>query len=88
MTTPTQHDEPLRTIIFRRRSGPNAFDGKFYVRGDHFENFRIEPLGTGRIPQDACDAVKAAIARMERDAPDAYQQAAEALATVSSEIYW
>jgi|GEM_PF-6119115 len=76
--------EPRRTINFMR-SGPNAFEGEFIVRGNACEEFRLTS-SVGRIPQDACDAVKLAIARIESGALDAYDQAVAVLQGVSTSV--
>jgi hypothetical protein len=84
MTTPAQDHQPLRTINFRRY-GPNAFEGKFFIRGTQFDNFRLES-SVGRIPQDAVDAVAEAQARLaDGQWPEAYLHAIDALARVSDD---
>ncbi len=84
METSADPREPRRTITFER-VGPNPFRGDFYVRGTHCEEFRLTS-SVGRIPQDACDAVKTAISRLESGAPDAFEQAVAALNAVSGSI--
>jgi hypothetical protein len=84
MANHTDPCEPVRTISFWRL-GPNAFDGKFFIRGTRFEDFLLTS-SVGRITQNACDAVKSAIARLEAGTPDAYQRVIEALNAVSSGV--
>jgi len=76
--------QSLRIIHFSR-TGPNPFEGEFYVRGGQFEDFKLTS-SAGRIPQDACDAVALAKERMASGAPDAYKQAVEALQSVSTSV--
>lgn len=76
--------ELLRTISFWRR-GSAPFDGKLYIRGGRFEDFLLES-SVGRIPQDACDAVKLAKAFLQSGTPSSYEQAIEALNAVSSGV--
>jgi hypothetical protein len=84
-TPPTHPSEPLRTIAFSRYGGPHPFTGNFFIRGSHFEDFQLRSP-TGRVPQDAYDAVQAAKAIMARGGPDAYRQAVDALNAVSGGI--
>lgn len=84
MAIPDNMTEPRRTISFWRR-GPAPFDGKFYIRGGCFEDFLLES-SVGRIPQDACDAVKMAKAYLQSDAPNSYERVIEALNAVSSGV--
>ncbi len=84
MSASTLPYESLRIIRFSRR-GPNAFDGEFFVCGNRFEDFKLDS-SVGRIPQDACDAVKRAKEILERGGPHAYEQSVEALNAVSTMI--
>lgn len=83
----TQHDAQRRTIIFER-NGPNAFRGEFYVRGEQFEDVLLTS-SVGRIPQDACDAVTAAQARLATGTwPESYERALDELARISDVQIW
>lgn len=84
MATPTDTREPRKTIYFWR-TGSEPFDGEFYIKGARFEDFLLVS-STGRIPQDACDAVKTARVWLESGAPDAYARAVAALKAVGGNI--
>ena len=78
MTTPATGLEQTFTIWFNR-GGENPVDGWLRIRGGRVDDFELTSPVL-RIPQDACDAVKLAIARLEEGkSPASYFQALDAI---------